>query len=105
MGDLSAPNLRRIRSIRIYRNLIVINRWHDRFKPPQKHKKKFFSKRLQKNFVNPKRSTNFALGKTTWYHGRVVRHRSAKPSTAVRFCLVPQLKLNIKYDYRTSKRR
>ena len=25
----------------------------------------------------------------TWYHGRVVRQRSAKPCTAVRLCLVP----------------
>lgn len=55
MGDLSAPNLRRIRSIRIYRNLIVINRWHDRFKPPQKHKKKFFFEKIAEKFCQSKK--------------------------------------------------
>lgn len=56
-----------------------------------------FLKKISKNF----HQTRFRFGKSkkkatfaipNWYHGRVVRQRSAKPCTAVRLCLVPHKK-------------
>ena len=45
---------------------------------------------LQKSFVNSRKSRTFAPEFKTWYLGRVARHRSAKPATAVRFRQIPQ---------------
>ncbi len=41
-------------------------------------------------FANIKFSSIFALAITKWFLGRVVRHRSAKPFTAVRIRQEPQ---------------
>ena len=40
---------------------------------------------LKINFANPIFVLIFAIPKRKWCFGRAVRHRSAKPATAVRF--------------------
>ena len=46
-------------------------------------------KKTRSTLVGSRKSSTFALVIKTRYHGRAVRHRSAKPATAVRICLVP----------------
>ena len=46
-------------------------------------------KKTRSTLASSRKSSTFALVNKTRYHGRAVRHRSAKPATAVRICLVP----------------
>ena len=46
-------------------------------------------KKTPRFLAGSRKSSTFALVNKTRYHGRAVRHRSAKPATAVRICLVP----------------
>lgn len=58
--------------------------------PPRKRSNSVFS------YLSHKKNTLSLQTKNKGYFGRVVRHRSAKPSTAVRIRQVPQRRMSIK---------
>ena len=51
-----------------------------------------FEKKRAKHLPVSEKAVPLHSKTKTGYHGRVARHRSAKPATAVRICLVPQSK-------------